>query len=548
MKNPLVLLPKFCRLVLVAGVTALLPATGWAATFYVAPTGIDTNAGTVAEPFATIMKAQEAANTGDTIYLRGGTYKLTNDQITQTGGGYAYVNSFSKNGLSYLAYPGEKPVFDFTAVKPNNLRMCAFFVHANNLHFKGFAITGVQITIARTHTQSECIRVENGSHNTFDQLSMHDNLGIGIYMIRQSGDNLVLNCDAYNNYGLDSGSIGNSDGFGCHVQKGATGNVFRGCRSWNNSDDGYDCIHCVEPVIFDHCWSYHNGYQEGTSGGDGNGFKIGGWNAQTPPNPLPRHTVEFCLSAANKANGFYANHQPGQDAYFYNNTAFGNGNNFDMLERLPDNVTDVPGTHEILHNNLGFKARAAEITKLDETGEMVSNNFWSLNLTATENDFESIDATQMMQPRQEDGSLPKITFMHLKKGSQFIDKGMDVKLLFSGSAPDLGCFEYTTLATPMKLTAVAGGAKVTLTWVAAPDAKTYTVWRLNNDGSGRHIVNSTITATTFTDAGLTNGADYYYSVSAANGTVASDTSNIASATAGATAAPAPAATSESKAP
>ncbi len=512
----------------------LLHSTIFATTYYVAPNGKDDNAGSKDKPFATLMKAQATAAEGDTVLLRGGTYKPTNDNITQTAGGYAIVNDFTKNGISYLAYPGETPVFDFTKVKPTNQRVCAFLVRANNLHFKGFEITGVQITIANVHTQSECIRVENGSNNTFDQLKMHDNLGIGIYMIRQSGDNLVLNCDAYHNYGLDNGSIGNSDGFGCHTDKGATGNVFRGCRAWDNSDDGYDCIHCVEPVIFDHCWSYHNGYQPGTNGGDGNGFKIGGWNARTPPDPLPRHTVEFCLSAANKANGFYANHQPGQDGYFYNNTAFGNGNNFNMLERLADNLTDADGTHEILHNNLGYRARGAEITKLNEPGEMASNNYWSLNLTPKESDFESVDVSQMNKPREADGSLPKITFMHLTKESTFIDKGLDVKLLYSGKAPDLGCFEYTTLAAPTKLTAAAGDGLVVLKWTAAPNAKTYSVWRLDNVGSGRHIVNGTVTATTFTDRDLKNGADYYYAVSAANGAVTSDTSNIAEATAGKT--------------
>ncbi len=514
----------------------LVDSSLFAATYYVAPNGKDDQAGTKDKPFATVMKAQAAAASGDTVLLRGGTYKPTNENITRTSGGYAYVNDFTKNGISYLAYPGETPVFDFSGVKPNNQRMCAFLVQANNLHFKGFEITGVQITIANVHTQSECIRVENGSNDTFDQLKMHDNLGIGIYMIRQSGNNLVLNCDAYHNYGLDNGSIGNRDGFGCHTDKGATGNVFRGCRSWDNSDDGYDCIHCAEPVIFDHCWSYHNGFQAGTRGGDGNGFKIGGWASRTPaqvPNPLPRHTVEFCLSAGNKANGFYANHQPGQDAFWYNNTAFGNGNNFDMMERLEDNTTDVSGTHEILHNNLGDKAQGAEITKLDETGEMVSSNYWSLNLTAKDSDFESVDATQMTKPREADGSLPKIGFMHLTKDCAFIDKGQDVKLPYSGKAPDLGCFEYTTLAAPTKLTATAGDARVELKWTAVPEAKTYTVWRLDNVGNGRHIVNGTVTATTFTDKDLKNGADYYYAVSAANGAVTSDTSNIAGAAAGA---------------
>jgi len=38
------------------------------------------------------------------------------------------------------------------------------------------------------------------------------------------------------------------DGFGCHVGKTTeTGNVFRNCRAWRNSDDGFDLINCATP-------------------------------------------------------------------------------------------------------------------------------------------------------------------------------------------------------------------------------------------------------------------------------------------------------------
>ncbi|MHC5061773.1 MAG: right-handed parallel beta-helix repeat-containing protein [Planctomycetota bacterium] len=43
-----------------------------AATYYVAPGGSDANPGTLAQPFASITKAQDAASFGDMVYLRGG--------------------------------------------------------------------------------------------------------------------------------------------------------------------------------------------------------------------------------------------------------------------------------------------------------------------------------------------------------------------------------------------------------------------------------------------------------------------------------------------
>ena len=44
-------------------------------------------------------------------------------------------------------------------------------------------------------------------------------------------------------------------------------------------------------------------------------------------------------------------------------------------------------------------------------------------------------------PRQADGSLPILDFLHLAPGSHLIDAGVDVGLAFNGLAPDVGAFE-----------------------------------------------------------------------------------------------------------
>src|SRR5450759_6206 len=94
-------------------------ASGFASIFYVATNGVDTtNPGTSNSPFATITKAQSAAGSGDTVYLRGGTYFLNNSQLTATNSPWAIVNNINRSGISYLAYPGERPVFDFSGVQP----------------------------------------------------------------------------------------------------------------------------------------------------------------------------------------------------------------------------------------------------------------------------------------------------------------------------------------------------------------------------------------------------------------------------------------------
>src|SRR5262245_1953827 len=45
--------------------------------FYVAPSGSDSNAGTLAAPFQTIQHCAESAHAGDTCYIRAGTYRET---------------------------------------------------------------------------------------------------------------------------------------------------------------------------------------------------------------------------------------------------------------------------------------------------------------------------------------------------------------------------------------------------------------------------------------------------------------------------------------
>jgi hypothetical protein len=417
---------------LLAALFGALPVLG--NTYYVSPTGSDSAAGTLAQPFASIAQAEQVAASGDTIYLRGGTY--TNFNVMATDANYQYVVDISKSNLNFLAYPGDPaPVLNFSNISPATLRVCGMYVTGSNDTFKGLNLTGIQ---AGDEKQCENWRV-TGSGNTFNQIVNHDDQANGIYVITHASNNLMLNCDSYNLVGVSGISAGNTDGFGCHSD--GSGNVFRGCRSWGNSDDGYDCINnSGGGVTFDHCWAYNNGRLDGNK----NGFKVGGFGdtGGAFPNPPSPNTVEFCLSADNGDSGFYANHQPGQSAYWYDNTAFDNsGPDFNMLEAIDTSPADssVAGTREVMHNNLAYEGTG--VSNLNESGSMVSNNWFTLPVTVNSADFQSLDASQMTLPRQADGSLPNITFMHLTPGSDLIDAGINVGLPFNGAEPDLGAFE-----------------------------------------------------------------------------------------------------------
>jgi Right handed beta helix region len=418
-----------------------------AAEFFVAPDGSDGDPGTREKPFATVQRAQEAAAPGDTVFIRGGTYVMKEGQIARRRGIFAYVSFLDRRGtpdrrINYWAYQDERPVFDFSAVKPAGVRVDAFYVGASWVHIKGLEVIGVQVTL-RGHTQSICFE-NDGSHNIFERLSMHDGQAIGIYSVRGS-DNLFLNCDAYRNRDVTSEDCkgGNVDGFGCHPPEGGTGNVFRGCRAWFNSDDGFDCIGAREPVTFENCWSSYNGYSTTFERlADGNGFKAGGYGsapADRLPRPIPRHQVRFCLAVGNKAAGFYANHHPGGGDWF-NNTGYRNGTDFNMLGRLADNRTDVDGYGHAMRNNVAYKGRA-EISRLDPSRCDADHNSFTLGLAVRDADFVNLDECELVRPRQANGDLPAIGFLHPAPGSVLIDKGVDVGFPFRGAAPDLGAFE-----------------------------------------------------------------------------------------------------------
>jgi hypothetical protein len=419
-----------------------------AATFYVAPDGKDDNAGTVTTPFASLQRAQRAASPGDTVQVRGGTYKMKDSQLARPRRGRAVITHLTKSGLAgkpitYQAYADEHPIFDCTEVKPVNSRVTAFQIDGSWLHLKGLAVTGVQVTILG-HTQSICFD-NQGDHNRYEQLQMHDGQAIGFWLGKGS-HNLVLNCDAWQNYDYTSEDHrgGNVDGFGFHVPPGSVGNIFRGCRAWFNSDDGFDFISTAESVTVEDCWAFYNGF--GTKFnklGDGNGFKAGGY-AATPqehlPKVIPRHILRHCLAVKNRASGFYANHQPGGNDWL-NNTAWNNSANFNLLSRTRDNLHDVPGHGHLMRNNLGFQGHS-ELKSLNEETSDAKGNYWNLPVKVTAEDFASLDEAQLALPRQANGDLPKITLLQLVAGSDLIDAGQDVKLKFAGKAPDLGCFEH----------------------------------------------------------------------------------------------------------
>lgn len=430
--------------------TAIVTATD-AKVIYVAPQGDDAAAGTIDAPLATLPAAYRLTEGGDTVCFRGGTYNVTDSQVMKIKGVYAFVFALEKAGTAehrtcYMGYPGERPVFDFSALMLDGKhRFAAFYLGADYVHLRNFDIVGVPVRI-KGHTQSECVSARRGSHCIVEDIAMHDGMAIGYYQKRGS-HNLVVDCDAYNNYDdYSEGPYGgNVDGFGCHVfDTFEVGNAFRRCRAWRNSDDGFDLISCAAPVEIDHCMAFYNGYCPSSnpadtvnfvSAGDGNGFKAGGWGMNKRktkcPDVCPSHYIHHSLAYRNKAHGFYANHHLAGNTW-ENNTSCGNRSNYNMLNRKNTfEAIDVPGYDHSLANNVSWTFTDASLgghlINIDPDRVTLTNNSFAPSVSSVEvtaEMFVSTSVSLLFTRRLPDGRLPSIDFLRGKAGTILEERQM----------------------------------------------------------------------------------------------------------------------------
>lgn len=420
-------------LLLFSGVSGVL-----ANDYYVSPLGSDSNLGSEDAPFLNIKTAIAKADAGTTIYLREGTYRPTVDDIMKVKGEsnvydcvfYLSANGTSRNPITISGFPDENVVIDLSDIKTEN-RIMGFDVRGNYWHLKNFDIVGIQVT-QTGHTQSINVGLFGGSNCIIENVNMHDGMGIGIYATKGS-NNLVLNCDAYNNYDpvSENGHGGNCDGFGFHLNSASySGNVIRGCRAWRNSDDGFDLINNFAPVVIEQCWAWENGYDADMIGrGDGTGIKSGGYgmgSSPKVPEVIPRNIIRNCITYANKNQGFYANHHLG-GLDFVNNSAYRNRRNFNMVNRKSvQEAFDVDGYAHYLANNVAFSPGESrgDCININKDLSTLSNNTFDGYFSIIPEDFESLDPSELLLPRKDGGALPDINFLRLKEGSKGFQLGV----------------------------------------------------------------------------------------------------------------------------
>lgn len=444
------------RLSLLAAAFVGLFTEANATTYYSAPdaTGNGSSYETPGAFYTLVNKLQA----GDILYVRGGIYNYSSSLNIKPAG-------TKENPIKILACEGETPIFDFRKIAYGQ-RGFIFKNTTQYVHLKG-------VTIRYTGKNG---LLNEGSHNTFEQLDVYGNGDTGIQMKGTGGHNMIINCDSHDNFDYKLGDItkadfgGNADGF-ADKQYTGPGNTYIGCRAWNNSDDGWDFFQRITsddvPTVFENCVCFANGpkeydmrnhgryetdkdwFDQFASGltitdddgktienvtlehyvnlGNGNGFKIGGDSKV--------HDVELynCLAVGNKVKGFDQNNDFGSMTVI-NCTAYSNGIDYGF--------TNKNGGSLIIKNciSLGSKSK----NSISAKSVTQKNNSWNLTgIACNDQDFQSLDTTVITKARQKDGSLPQWTLLLLVEKSDLIDAGVDVGRAYNDDAPDLGYREYT---------------------------------------------------------------------------------------------------------
>ncbi|CAN5236623.1 hypothetical protein BH11PLA2_BH11PLA2_35860 [soil metagenome] len=93
-----------------------------------------------------------------------------------------------------------------------------------------------------------------------------------------------------------------------------------------------------------------------------------------------------------------------------------------MLSRIQETLTDIDGINHRLRYNLSFGSRN-DLVRLDKTRSVLGVNSFTLDRKVVVADFVSVDEKELLLPRQANGDLPVIKFLHLAKGSPLNDAG-----------------------------------------------------------------------------------------------------------------------------
>lgn len=437
----------------------LLTMTASASTLFCSPSG-NGNGTSYQTPCSFEEGLSQLRRGGDTLYVLGGEYYIGRTNVTVSGNRSANV--------VISGYPGELAILDFRSTAYGTRGLC-IGSDCNYVHIKDLTLR----YSGKNNLYNE------GSYCIFENLDIYGSADTGCQM-KKGGNNLIKNVDSHDNfdyehYGSDGADFGgNADGFADKQHNGAP-NHYIGCRSWNNSDDGWDFFDrntsaYSNSTIIEDCICYQNGpaeydmqgharYQtdreffDNINGstitnrygqeqvvtlahypnhGNGNGFKLGGNYS------IHNVTIHHCLSVDNTVKGFDQNNDAGT-MRVYNCTGYMNGNDYGFNRQ----------THGTLYvqNCVSYQSRGANSFSVLTVAANDHNSWNTAGVNLGASDFASTDISHILDARDAAGNLPaSVTSLFAPSSgtAKMVDKGTNVGLAYYGSAPDLGWKDWQT--------------------------------------------------------------------------------------------------------
>lgn len=272
---------------------------------YVSPSGKSTAAGTQNAPMD-LLTAINSISAGYTIWMEEGTYKayelygapiVIAESNSGAEGAYKTISSIN-GGTVTIDFSGMAELGSNRGIVLDGSYWHFYDIDICNAGDNGMLLSGDNNIIEL------CQFYVN--HDSGLQISRYNTSADTIDL--WPSNNLILNCTAFDN--KDEATCENADGFAAKLTCGE-GNVFDGCISYCNSDDGWDLY--AKPatgstgvVTIKNSVAFGNGKLtngEGSANGDMNGFKLGGSNKQCPT----PHVVTNCIAFNNGATGFTDN-------------------------------------------------------------------------------------------------------------------------------------------------------------------------------------------------------------------------------------------------
>ena len=272
---------------------------------YVSPSGKSTAAGTQNAPMD-LLTAINSISAGYTIWMEEGTYKayelygapiVIAESNSGVEGAYKTISSIN-GGTVTIDFSGMAELGSNRGIVLDGSYWHFYDIDICNAGDNGMLLSGDNNIIELCQFYA--------NHDSGLQISRYNTSADTIDL--WPSNNLILNCTAFDN--KDEATCENADGFAAKLTCGE-GNVFDGCISYCNSDDGWDLY--AKPatgstgvVTIKNCVAFGNGKLtngEGSANGDMNGFKLGGSNKQCPT----PHVVTNCIAFNNGATGFTDN-------------------------------------------------------------------------------------------------------------------------------------------------------------------------------------------------------------------------------------------------